>query len=279
MPNPIADPLVEAVDTDAESPLVRIEATRAGAATVWIETFGAGGLDSLSVGALHEALETLKGAKGVRIVFFRGRSGGRLGAEDAEALRLSEVLNEDDHRADAQALARMLKEIADLPALTVALVEGTAVGAGGAITAACDMAVAVADAQFGFPDVRRGLVLAVAAPFLIEAVGPRAARNLLAFGRTIDAAQAAQIGLVHQVVADAAALDALQGDLAAEVMACAPGALAQAKAVVHHLAGRRIDHGMIDELARRQAQSRMGEESKAGVAAVLEGRPAPWRAI
>jgi methylglutaconyl-CoA hydratase len=280
MPNPIADPLVEAVDSDAESRLVRIEATRSGAATLWLDRPERGNpLDSLAIAAVHEALETLRGAKGVRIVFIRG-AGGRFNAgDDAEALQVSEVLNEDDHRADALALARMLKSIADLPSFTVALVEGPAVGAGAGIVAACDMAVATADAAFSLPEVRRGLVAAAVAPFLMEAVGPRAARSLLTLGRPIDAQRAVQIGLVGEVVADAVALEAVQAGLAAEIMACAPGAAAEAKALIRHLDGRRIDHGLLEDVARRQAHNRVGEEAKAGVTAALHGEPAPWSRI
>jgi methylglutaconyl-CoA hydratase len=280
MPNPIADPLVEGVDNDVSNGQVRIEATRAGAATVWIDRPARrNAFDSLTVAALHEAFETLKGAEGVRIVFLRG-VGGQFGdGADLDWVRLSADLNEDDHRRDALAVARMLKTLSEIPALTVALVEGAAIGAAAGLAAACDMAVASADARFGFPAVRLGQLPAPVAPYLIEAVGPRAARALLALGQTFDAAHAEKIGLVGQVVADAAALDAAQAALALDILACAPGAMAEAKAWVRHVAGRAVDHDLMEEAARHAARVRASDEGCEGVAALADGGKPAWTAI
>jgi methylglutaconyl-CoA hydratase len=205
MPNSIADPLVESLDTDADSPLVRIEGERSGAVTIWIDRpQRRNAMDSLTVAALHEAFETLRGAEGVRIVFLRGAGGCFSDGDDREGLRLSLDLSEDDHRQNALAEAAMLKGLSYIPALTVALVEGVADGLGLGLVAACDLAAAVADARFGAGEVRRGLVAASLTPYLIEAIGPRTARALLARGERIDAAEAEKIGLVQHVVTNRA---------------------------------------------------------------------------
>lgn len=280
MPNPIADPLVEAVDSDADSPLAHIDATPMGAATVWINRPQRHNvLDSMTIAALHEAFETLRGAEGVRIVFIRGTGGhfsGDLGAED---LRLWGDLNEDDHRQDALAVARMLKTLSEIPALTVALVEGDVFGVGAGMAAACDMALAAADARFGFPAVRLGLPPSPVTPYVVEALGARRARALLGLGRSFDAAQALAIGLVNEVVADAAALAAARDRLAEDVLACAPGALAETKEVIRRVAGRPIDHDLIEDLAHRRARAMVGEEAREGAAALLGGRPPSWTSI
>ena len=280
MTNPIADPLVEAVDSDAESTLVRLESTREGATTVWINRpERKNAFDSLTIAALHEAFETLSGAEGVRIVFVRGVGGSFSAGADVQWMRDAVDLTEADNRADALEMARMLKALSDLPMLTVALVEGSAFGGGVGLVAACDMALATAGARFAFSEVKLGLVPATISPYVVAAIGPRAAKGLFATGRIFDAAHAEKIGLVDQVVADAAALDAAQAGLAAEIMACAPGAVAASKALVDAVAWQPVDGGLMHETSRRIAAARVGQEGQEGVAAFLDKRKASWTSL
>jgi len=280
MTNPIADPLVEGVDSDAESKLVRIESTREGATTVWINRpERRNAFDSLTIAALHEAFETVSGAEGVRIVFVRGAGGTFSAGADVQWMRDAADLTEDDNRADALAMARMLKTLADLPFLTVALVEGSAFGGGVGLVAACDMAVATAGAKFAFSEVKLGLVPATISPYVVAAIGPRAAKGLFATGRIFGAAHAEKIGLVDEVVADAAALDAAQARLAAEIMACAPHAVADSKELVNEVWARPIDESLMHETSRRIASARVGKEGQEGVRAFLDKRKASWTSL
>ncbi|MGH7025284.1 MAG: enoyl-CoA hydratase-related protein, partial [Caulobacteraceae bacterium] len=177
---------------------------------------------------------------------------------------------------DAMAMATMHKRLYDLPALTVALVDGPAFGGGAGLAAACDMAVATERARFAFSEVKLGLIAATISPYVIGAIGPRRARSLFATGRTFDAAFARDIGLVDEVVADAAGLAAAKERIGEAMRACAPGAVAESKHLVDHVAGREIDHGLLEETARRIARARMGEEGREGVRAFLEHRPPGW---
>jgi len=277
MTNPIADPMVENVDSDADSKLVRIESTPEGAVTVWINRPARkNAFDSLTIAALNEAFETISGAEGARIVFVRGAGGSFSAGADVQWMRDAVDLTEDDNRADALDMARMLKALADLPFLTVALVEGAAFGGGVGLVAACDMAVATTDAKFSFSEVKLGLVPATISPYVVAAIGPRAAKALFATARVFDAAYAEKIGLVDEVVADAAALDAVWDRLAADIMACAPGAVAGSKALVDAVASKPIDDHLMHETARRIAAARIGAEGQEGVRSFLDKRKASW---
>jgi len=170
----------------------------------------------------------------------------------------------------------MLQTLADLPFLTVALVEGSAFGGGVGLVAACDMAVATAGAKFAFSEVKLGLVPATISPYVVAAIGPRAAKGLFATGRIFGAAHAEKIGLVDEVVADAAALDAAQARLAAEIMACAPHAVADSKELVNEVWARPIDESLMHETSRRIASARVGKEGQEGVRAFLDKRKASW---
>ena len=276
MTNPIADPLVEVPDTDAESKLVHIEATPEGVATVTLNrALRRNAFNAELIAALHEAFETLQGAEGVRVVFLRGAGGTFSAGADLEWMRDAIDRTEADNRDDAYQMARMLKSLWDIPALTVALVEGGAFGGGAGLAAACDMAVATSDAKFSFSEVRLGIIAATISPYVVAAVGPRQARGLFATGRLFDAAYAEKIGLVSEVVADAAELDAARDRIATDMMACAPGAVAESKRLVDDVAYQPIEDVM-DETAKRIARIRISDEGQEGVRAFLEKRKPSW---
>jgi methylglutaconyl-CoA hydratase len=111
---------------------------------------------------------------------------------------------------------------------------------------------------------------------VVRAIGARRARALFATGAIFDAEAARRYGLVDEVVEDAAALDAARDALAAEVMACAPGAVGESKRLVDHVAGRAIDHGLMTETAHWIARVRVGPEAQEGLAAFLAGKKAGW---
>ena len=277
MPNRIADPLVELPDTSPTSDLVRIEATVEGAATVILNRpQRRNAFDAGLISALSDAFETLHGAEGVRVVFVRGEGGTFSAGADLEWMREAMELTEGDNRADAMAMAVMLKRLWDLPALTVAMVEGAAFGGGAGLAAVCDLAVATRTARFSFSEARLGLIPATVSPYVVAAIGPRAARGLFASGREFDAEEALRIGLITEVVADAAALQEAHDRIVGEALACAPGAMEAAKRLVDDVAGKDIDHGLMEETARRIAAIRVSEEGQEGVRAFLERRRPAW---
>src|SRR5258708_2035936 len=273
MPNPIADPLVEGLDTDAQPTLVIVDATPDGIATVIINRpERRNAFNAEVIGAMRSAFDTLEGADGVRVVFVTGAGEAFSAGADLEWMRDAADYTEAENREDALAMATMLKRLYDLPALTVALVDGLALGGGAGLAAACDLAIATERAKFAFSEVRLGLVAATISPYVIAAIGPRRARSLFATGRTFDAKFAAEIGLIDEVVADAEALAAARSRIAAEIRGCGPQAIAESKRLVAHVAGREIDHALMDETARRIARARVGPEGQEGVRAFLDRR-------
>jgi methylglutaconyl-CoA hydratase len=277
MPNPIADPLVEVVDNDASSPLVRLDATARGAATVTINrVHRRNAFNAEVIGALRETFETLEGADGVRVVFVRGAGGTFSAGADLEWMRDAADRPEDDNRQDAMAMAVMLKALHDLPMLTVALVEGSAFGGGAGMAAACDLAIATADARFAFSEVKLGLVAATISPYVIAAIGARRARRLFVTGQMFDAVAARHFGLIDDVVPDASALDAMRDRVAHQVLACAPGAVAESKRLVSHVAGRAMDHALLADTAHWIARVRVSPEGQEGVRAFLARREPSW---
>jgi methylglutaconyl-CoA hydratase len=233
-------------------------------------------IDEVVVAGLADALETLRGADHVRIVFLRGAGESFCVGADIEWMRRQAEHSTHDNEEDALAFARVLKALHDLPQFTVALVQGAAMGGGAGLVAACDWAVAIQGARFRFPEVRLGLIPAMIAPYVIEAIGPRNARGLFASGQPFDADYARTLGLVHTIVADEHALEGELKRLAGLAMENAPGAVANAKQLAHDLAGRVIDEKAVRETAKRIAAQRTSDEAKEGASAFFEKRPPAW---
>lgn len=275
--NAIAHPLVADAAPDADSGLVRIEATPDGSVFVTINRPAKkNAFDAATIAALREAFESLHGADPVRTVFVRGAGGTFCAGADLAWMRDAADWSESDNRDDAMGLARMLKALHDVPALTVAIVEGAAMGGGAGIVAACDMAVAVNGARFAFSEVKLGLIPGTIAPYVVEAVGARTARALFMTGEVFSAEAAREFGLIGHVLGSAEEIDGFVAELSRTMKACAPGAIGDSKRLVHDVAGKEINHDLMQETARRIARARVSAEGQEGVRAFLDKRRPSW---
>jgi methylglutaconyl-CoA hydratase len=232
--------------------------------------------DELMIANLAEHFETLKGAEHVRIVFVRGAGDIFCAGADIDWMRRGGERTAADNEADALSLARMLRHLHELPQLTVAVAQGAAMGGGAGLLAACDVAVAVKDTKIRFSEVRLGLTPATIAPFVVEAVGPRWAKALFASGEGFDAAYAEKMGLVQYTVENETELQPMMEHLTDLALAAAPGAVADAKALVRFVTGHKIDDALSRETAKRIAARRASAEGKEGLAAFLEKRKPEW---
>jgi methylglutaconyl-CoA hydratase len=271
----INDPFVEVMDTDAQSPFVRVDADARGVATITIDRPGRRNAFDV-IASLREAFETMAAADGVRVLFLTGSAGTFSDGADVDWMRGAADRTEVDNREDAMRMGSMLRHLHELPMLTVALVEGAAFGGGAGLVAACDMAVATRTARFAFSEVRLGLVAATISPYVVAAIGSRRARGLFASGQVFDADRALAIGLVDEVVEDAAGLMAARDAIAADALLGAPGAVRESKRLVDHVAAHKLDRGLIDYTAREIARVRVGPEGQEGLRAFVERRRPTW---
>ena len=258
----------------------RLLSERRGDGSAWItlnrpEVHNA--FDDRLIAELTAALAALAADDAVRAVVLTGSGRSFSAGADLNWMRRTSTYGEAENLADARALARLMQTLNELPKPTVARVNGAALGGGTGLVACCDIAVASADARFGTTEVRLGLIPAVIGPYVVAAIGVRPARRLMLTGERIAAAEAASLGLVHEVVP----ADQLDGAVAAvldQVLKGGPGALAAAKRLVRDLAGRPIDAELIDDTARRIAALRASPEAREGVGAFLDKRPPGWLA-
>ncbi len=261
----------------SETDPIILDASPAGVAVVLLnrpEKHNAFNADVIA--RLSDVFETLHAADDLRAVFIRAAGRSFSAGADLDWMQAAARYDHADNETDARALADMLHRLYHLPQLTVALVDGACMGGGCGLVAACDVAVASKGAMFRFSEVRLGLTPATISPFVIDAIGPRHARALFATGAAFDADEAHRIGLVHEVVEDAPALDRRAEALAAAAFDTAPGAVADAKALVRDVTHREIDASLANMTAKRIADRRASQEGREGLAAFLEKRRPSW---
>jgi methylglutaconyl-CoA hydratase len=173
---------------------------------------------------------------------------------------------------DALRLAKLYDQIYTLPKPTIAVVNGAAVAGGAGLISVCDLALAVPEAKFGYPEVRRGLVAAMVMPHLLRHVGERMTRYLLLSGELIDAAEAARVGFVNEVVPADKIWDRAM-TMARALSEGGPEALARTKALLHQFSHQALS---VEEAAKGSAAPRLSEECQQGLRAFFAKQPAPW---
>jgi methylglutaconyl-CoA hydratase len=178
-------------------------------------------------------------------------------------------------RVGADAMMGAVQAVYDFPKPSIARVQGAAVGGGIGLMLACDFAVAASSARFGLTSVRNGLLAGIAIPVLIEAVGPRMARQLLMHGGMFDAATALRIGLIDQV-AEPEGLDATVATLAAELKLGAPSVQSLIKDLIPVLDSQAHDAEAADLIGEHVAAQCTTDEALEGMRAFLDKRKPRW---
>ncbi len=178
-------------------------------------------------------------------------------------------------KVGADSLMAAIQAVYDFPKPSIARVQGAAVGGGVGLMLACDFAVTVSSARFGLTSARNGLLAGIAIPVLIQAVGPRMARQLLMHGGMFDSATALRIGLVDQVVEDDA-LDATVAALTEELRRGAPSVQTLIKKLVTEIDALPHDGAVADLIGEHVAVQCTTEDAIEGMSAFLSKRKPKW---
>jgi methylglutaconyl-CoA hydratase len=173
---------------------------------------------------------------------------------------------------DALRLARLYDLICTCPKPTIAAVQGAAVAGGAGLVTVCDLAIAVPEAKFGYPEVRRGLVAAMVMPHLLRHVGERMTRYLLLSGEMIGADDAVRCGLINEVTPADRFLERAHA-LAKACGEGGPQALAKTKEYLRQFSRQAIS---IEDAAKASVAPRLTDECQQGLRAFFAKKPAPW---
>lgn len=181
----------------------------------------------------------------------------------------------EENSADAMQLADMLRTIYLCPKPVVAKVQGDCYAGGMGLVAACDVVVAVEEANFCLSEVKLGLIPATISPYVIKAMGEQAARRYFLSAERFTAQQALRIGFAHEVVA-AGELDATVAAIVKALVNNSPNAVQQAKVLVRDVAGLPVTDALLADTAERIAHIRASEQGREGVQSFLEKRKPAW---
>ncbi|HEX9767619.1 MAG TPA: enoyl-CoA hydratase/isomerase family protein [Kiloniellales bacterium] len=232
--------------------------------------------DDALIGELTAALLALEADPQVRAVVLAAAGKSFSAGADIAWMQRMAGYSERENLEDARALAGLMSTLDRLAKPTVALVQGAAFGGGVGLVACCDIAIASEAATFSLSEVKLGLIPAVISPYVVAAMGPRAARRFILTAERFSAQQALHHGLVHEVV-PADRLEETARHFLDHLAQGGPRAQAAAKDLILSLAGQPISRALVEETAERIARIRVGEEAREGLAAFLEKRKPGWQ--
>ena len=227
-------------------------------------------------GLMIEELSALAGVLAaddtVRVVVLRGADGHFCAGGDLNWMKAQIDADGATRAREAGKLAGMLSAWNRLPKPVIGRVEGSAFGGGVGMACICDVAVAAPGAKFGLTETKLGLIPATIGPYVIARLGEGKARRVFMSSRVFDAAEAVDLGVVARVADD---LDAAIEAEVAPYLICAPGAVAEAKALALQLGGAPGEDEIaasVNALVTRWESAESGE----GVAAFFDKRKAAW---
>ncbi|MFK7161280.1 enoyl-CoA hydratase-related protein [Marinospirillum sp. MEB164] len=206
------------------------------------------------------------------------RSSGKsfsAGADLAWMQRMAQM-SQAENLQDAQQLALLMERLDLLPCPTLCLVQGAAYGGAVGLIACCDVALASDQASLCLSEVKLGLAPAVISPYVLRAIGERALRRYALTAEVISATTAAELGLVHQVVA-AADLEHKSEQLVQRLLNNGPKALQACKQLLRYVGDHPINATTQARTTACIAQLRVEEEGQAGLSAFFAKRPPPWQ--
>ena len=228
--------------------------------------------DETLISELTQAFRAIPEAS--RVVVLTGEGPVFCAGADAAWMKKSKEYGQKENERDAAAMATMLRAVEECPKPVIGRVRGAALGGGSGLVAACDIVVAEEGAQFGFTEVRLGIIPAVISTFVLPKIGPSAARRYFLTGERFGAREAQTLGLVHEV-APPDALEAKVEALIAELLRCGPRAVEAAKRLLREVAGLSRKKA-IEHTVHTIARLRVSPEAQEGLGAFLEKRKPGW---
>lgn len=220
-------------------------------------------------------LDQIENDQKIRVVILTANGRNFCAGGDLNWMKRMAKYTHEQNLADAQQLATLMHKLNSLNKPTIALVHGAAYGGGAGIIACCDIALATNDANFCFSEVKLGLIPSVISPYVIAAIGERAARRYFLTAENFNAQEAHRLGLIH-IIAHADELNNIKDKIIKHLLQNSPNAIIGAKQLAQYVANKTINKELIEETAKRIADIRISPEGQEGLSAFLEKRSPKW---
>ena len=232
--------------------------------------------DDTMIAKLRSAFDELADNSAVRVLLLDSAGATFSAGADLGWMKRMAEYDYEHNLQDAQSLADMLAALARMPQPTIARVQGAAYGGAVGLVSCCDMAVAATSASFCLSEVKIGLIPATIGPYMLRAIGERAARRYFMTAERFSATEAHRLGLVNEVVADDS-LDERVQSLVDSLLQNSPAAVTAAKSLIAEIGGKEIDSTLIAHTSQSIARIRVSAEGQEGLDAFLNRRNPSWR--
>jgi methylglutaconyl-CoA hydratase len=231
--------------------------------------------DDALIAELHQAFSNASQDASIRVVVLAAEGAAFCAGADLNWMRAMADYTFDENVKDAGGLAGMLHALYSCTKPTIARVQGDVYAGGMGLVSACDVAVSVDSAHFCLSEVKLGLIPATISPYVVRAMGARAAHRYALTAERFTAQEAHRLGLVHEVVG-AERLDAQVADWVQSLLSASPQAVARCKRLLHEVAHESITPELIHMTTVAIAESRASDDGKDGVQAFLNKRKPHW---
>jgi len=186
--------------------------------------------------AFHDAIDNLDGSD-AHVLVITGAGRAFCAGMDLKAVLVEFSGDASIGKQLLASLAELTLKIRALPLVTVASINGAAIGGGCGLACVCDVAVTHADAKLGFPEVDLGLCPAVIAPWVVKKLGPGVARHAMLMGGVMSGIEAREIGLVDALAGSRDELAELTNQIAERLATGGAKALAATKNLLNTIDG------------------------------------------
>ncbi|MFG3695376.1 gamma-carboxygeranoyl-CoA hydratase [Stutzerimonas stutzeri] len=255
---------------------IELEYAEKGFATLWLnrpEKNNA--FNAEMIRELVLAIDQVQANKNLRFLLLRGRGKHFCAGADLAWMQQSAQLDFNANLNDARELAELMYSFYHLKLPTLAVVQGAAFGGAVGLVACCDMAIGAHDALFSLSEVRIGLAPAVISPFVVKAMGERAARRYAMTGERFSGERARELGLLSETYAAAELDDALHGWLD-NLMLNSPQAMRASKDLLREASSASVSPALRRYTENAIARIRVSPEGQEGLNAFLEKRKPRW---
>ena len=229
------------------------------------------------IAELTRAFTGLGSSDEVRAIVLAAEGPAFCAGADLHWMRRMADYDRAQNLADAARLAEMLRVIYHCPKPVVARVQGDVYAGGMGLVACSDIAISVDCAHYCLSETRLGLLPATISPYVMRAMGPRAAQRYCLSAERFDAAEALRIGFVHEVV-PAEQLDSRVDAVVKALLTASTAAVRACKRLLQDVAQREIDAALIAQTVEAIADVRASAEGREGVQAFLQKRQPSWLA-
>jgi methylglutaconyl-CoA hydratase len=224
-------------------------------------------LNAELIEALHHSLERADVDAEVRVIVLRGAGKDFCAGADLDELLASASRTVSENETAALRLGSLFERMRQVPKPVLAVVHGRALAGGAGLATACDLVIAGAGAQLGYPEIQRGFAPAMVMALLRRVVGEKIALDLVLTGRVLTAGEAQRVGLISRVVPDGE-LEREATALTAELLGVSASALAFTKQLFYQLDGETLAEG-IARGARVNAVARSTPDFRDAIARFL----------